>query len=114
MKPTNQLTEKQRYWLKHISAARTAGTALSVYAKKHQLKLKALHNWAWKFKKLGILAPAESKPFVKVVRHVKLPATSIVSSQTLALQIRFANDVQILMQVNPTELLSVLARVKAL
>lgn len=114
MKTLSHLTEKQRYWLKHITAARAAGVPLSAYANKHQLKLKALHNWAWKFKKLGILAPADAKPFVKVVRAAKLPTASIASITPIALQIRFANDIQIAAHIKPAELLSLLAKVKAL
>jgi hypothetical protein len=114
MKTTGHLTEKQRYWLKHITTARAAGTPLSAYAKKHQLKLKALHNWAWKFKTLGIIEPSGSKPFVKVVRDKKLlPATTELNA-TLAVQIRFANDIQVQMPVSSMQLLSLLAKVKAL
>ena len=114
MKTVSQLTEKQRYWLKHITTARAAGTPLSAYAKKHQLKLKALHNWAWKFKTLGILEPSGSKPFVKVVQDKKLLPVTTELNATLVVQIRFANDVQVQLPINSMQLLPILAKVKAL
>jgi hypothetical protein len=67
------LTAKQQYWFDHITAAKQQSLALSAYAAQHNLSLKRLYNWRWRFSKMISPAPAathKQSAFVKVLPPV--------------------------------------------
>lgn len=78
-KDTN-LTKTQRYWLDHIQQAHASGQGLSDYAAQHRLRLKALYQYRWLFRKRGVLDERkQTMAFVKVrPAAVPQPAPVIV------------------------------------
>ena len=60
------LTEKQRYWLKHIETAEREGLSPRVYAERHGLRTAQLYYWRSMLRRRGVLEtknePAEFVP----------------------------------------------------
>ncbi|MEM7621335.1 MAG: hypothetical protein AAF228_12950 [Pseudomonadota bacterium] len=61
------LTEKQRHWLGHLEACRSAGFSMKAYAEKHGLKLQQLYYWKKYLRQLGVLEVEQKATFVKAV-----------------------------------------------
>jgi transposase-like protein len=61
---SEELKERQRYWLEHLRAARARGLKLAEYAREAQLESDALYRWRALFKRQGISieASAETAP----------------------------------------------------
>jgi len=58
---TQNLTDKQRQWLKHIHACESSGTSIKAYAEQQGIKVKALYYWKKALVKKGML-PRSRKP----------------------------------------------------
>ena len=118
MDPTQEnkpLTEKQRYWMNHITTAQSQKLSLSRYASQHNLPLKALYNWHWLLKSKGLVgAEMSAKPFVPVVREHQPNPNKAHNAGYVNVTLSFANNTQVDIQVNTTDLGGVLAMVKAL
>ena len=110
---TNSLTKKQRFWLNHIQSAQSQGLSLSRYASQHDLSLKALYNWRWLLKRKGLMDNASPQPFVPVVQQPIIHRPRPLGGQA-QLHLRFANDTQVDLTIEPAQLSAVLAMVKAL
>ena len=109
------LTEKQRYWMNHITTAQSQNLSLSQYASEHSLPLKALYNWHWLLKSKGLLgAEMSPKPFVPVMREHQPNHIKPRNVDCTNLRLSFTNDTQIDIQIDTTDLGAVLAIVKAL
>ena len=64
------LTAKQQYWFNHLNAAQQQSQPLSVYAAQHNLSLKRLYNWRWKFSKQTLAPTLKKSAFVKMLPPV--------------------------------------------
>lgn len=74
------ITEKQRYWLKHVRAADISDGTISEYAATNTLSLKSLYQWKVKLIRLKLYKPDSVSPesnFLSVSPS-KQPTTSIV------------------------------------
>ena len=107
-----KLTTKQQYWLDHLKKAKGGNIPLSEYAKANDLKLNALYNWHWILKSKGAIDRSETKPFVRVVQST---ARSIGQNPLVSnVQIRFANQTQVELQLTSVEIPQLLSWVKSL
>ncbi len=103
-----ELTERQRYWLEHVKAAKDRGMTLVDYAAEQGLKLKDLYNWKSRLIKLGTLESSasirdfmavrmESEPLrragccVHLSNGVKVEWTSPLSEQSLVRILQLAS-----------------------
>lgn len=73
-----ELSERQRYWRKHIQAAERKGEPLRHYAKRRGLSEHSLYEAKRQLRQRGVLAPAaERRPasprFVRVVAGASEP-----------------------------------------
>jgi hypothetical protein len=69
------LTAKQQYWFDHLNAAQQQSQPLSVYAGQHNLSLKRLYNWRWKFSKQTPSPTSQKTAFVKMLPPVASTST---------------------------------------
>ena len=65
------LTKKQREWLRHLRACRRSGSRVKDYAAEHGIPVQSLYQAAKRLRKCGVLAPSGRQPrtpkgFVKV------------------------------------------------
>jgi hypothetical protein len=58
-----ELSERQRYWLKHIRTAERKGEPLKHYAKRLRLSEQALYEAKRRLRLHGVLAPAPKRRF---------------------------------------------------
>lgn len=84
------LTTKQRYWFDHIAAAQQNAQSLSDYAAQHNLSLKRLYNWRWKFSKQTPAPALKKSAFVKM-----LPPTVSTPSNEMAVAAILPNGVRL-------------------
>lgn len=75
MPDTEQLTERKRYWLKHIQACEANQQSLKAYAREKGLNITSLYYARKQLKRKGVLASA-SRPqqFVRVAAPVAMSA----------------------------------------
>jgi transposase-like protein len=73
---SEELKERQRYWLEHLRAASARGLKLAEYAREAQVESDALYRWRALFKRQGISieASAETVPVSFAAVRV-VPAT---------------------------------------
>ena len=108
------LTEKQRYWLKHITTAQSQNLSLSQYARQHDLSPKALYNWHWLLKSKGIMNHTAVRSFVPVVHPQLKSRHEILSVGHAHLRIVFASGTEVEIKIDTAQLREVLIAVKAL
>lgn len=67
----DELTERQRFWLRHLRACEVSGQTSIDYAKAHDLKVKSLYSARKALAEKGALPPAPPNGFqrVQVVDH---------------------------------------------
>ena len=71
---TDAVSDKQRAWLQHIEACRSAGVSMKAYAESQGLDLQRFYFWKGQLKKLGAIdANADAGP-VDPVRLVPAAA----------------------------------------
>jgi len=58
---TEELKERQRYWLQHLQAASARGVSLAEYARTEQLDSDALYRWRKLFRRKGEITGKQSK-----------------------------------------------------
>jgi len=75
MSETNELTERQRYWLAHIKACEQSGLSARAYADEHGLKVNSLYNARHLLKAKGVLCRAEAEEPQGVQRTPAEPKT---------------------------------------
>ena len=63
---TKPLTDKQRYWLKHIERCHADGQSLASYADAHDLDVKSLYRWKNTLSKLGCFKSMSATMFTRV------------------------------------------------
>jgi len=63
---TQHLTDKQRYWLKHIQACQASGISIKDYAEQQGIQIKSLYYWKKTLVKKGVL-PRSRKPRIPAV-----------------------------------------------
>lgn len=80
-KPKTALTKRQRYWLRHITAADASGGTLVAYAKAHKLKVRDLYQWKTALGRRGLLPGKRAKPagssFVPVKQASPAPSPPV-------------------------------------
>ena len=60
-KTEKDLSERQRYWLKHLRAAERRGEPLNAYAKRLGLSESSLYESKSRLRSCGVLAPAPQR-----------------------------------------------------
>mgnify|MGYP000280100830 CR=1 FL=1 len=76
---TEQLTKRQRYWLKHIERAAERGETLKEYAKRRRMSVGAMYQAKSALMKLGVLARQEQAVVVADFVPVRIePAARFV------------------------------------
>ena len=76
---TEQLTKRQRYWLKHIEHAAERGETLKEYAKRRRMSVGAMYQAKSALMKLGVLARQEQAVVVADFVPVRIePAAPFV------------------------------------
>jgi predicted HAD superfamily hydrolase len=109
MEPTQQLTEKQRYWHEHIERARDTDNSLAAYAKEQNLDVKTLYHYQSVLRQKGVIQ-SEAK-------FTRLTQTSIIEQQNpfsdqICIQLR--NGHRIVIPINAIDLNTLLHTVNAL
>lgn len=61
MHPSNELTEKQTEWLKHLKRSEEQGLSLAAYGQANGIAVKKLYQWRWLLKKKGQQSFAKEK-----------------------------------------------------
>ena len=59
---TTTLTEKQQYWLKHLTAIEIFDGTLKQYAETHNLILQDIYSWKSQLRQKGVIDPAPLSP----------------------------------------------------
>ena len=54
------ITDRQRYWLKHVKAADLSDGTIAEYAQVHDVSLKGLYQWKTKLMKVKLYSPAST------------------------------------------------------
>jgi hypothetical protein len=76
---TEQLTKRQRYWLKHIERAAERGETLKEYAKRRRISVGAMYQAKSNLMKLGVLPRQEQAVVVTDFVPVQIkPAAPLV------------------------------------
>ncbi len=57
-----ELSERQRYWLKHLRSAEGADESIKAYAKRRGLSEHSLYEAKRRLRALGVIAPAPKRP----------------------------------------------------
>ena len=75
------LSERQRYWLKHLRAAERQGEPVKRYAKRLGLSESSLYEAKRRLRALGVIAPSPKRPtpspgFVRVAVQAPTPAAT--------------------------------------
>lgn len=86
-----ELTESQRFWLKHYQACRTSGKVMADYAREHGLAVKSFYYWRKRLMQLGAIAP-ESPSTSPVFHKVQIKPVQVGNS--VHCHIRFPNGVE--------------------
>ena len=63
------LSERQRYWLKHLRAAERAGEPVTTYAKRLGLSEQSMYEAKRRLRAYGLIAPAIARKTVKTTPH---------------------------------------------
>jgi len=94
---TDNLTDKQRHWLKHIQACQTAGISFKAYAQKNGIEVKTLYYWKKALLKKGILPKTHHiKRTAPVFQRAKIATQPVAQYKiqfTNGIQINFNDDV---------------------
>jgi hypothetical protein len=109
MEPTQQLTEKQRYWYEHLERARRTDNSLAAYAKEQNLDVKTLYHYQSVLRRKGVVQSE--------VKFTRLTQTSVIKQQNppndqICIQLR--NGHRIVMPINAIDLNTLLQTVNAL
>ena len=90
---TQDLTDKQQHWLKHIQACASSGVSVKAYAEQHGIKIKTLYYWKKALVKKGVL-PRSRKPRTPAVTFQR---AQVIHKHTRDNQwnIRLPNGIQI-------------------
>ena len=102
--PTPTLTERQRFWLKHIRAC--GDGSLKAYAEANKLSPGALYEAKSRFKRLGVLSAAKGRRFTRVEAAPAAPPTLC--------RVRLPNGVSVEVACEPGHWPALLASVAAL
>ncbi|MBA3562420.1 MAG: hypothetical protein H0W33_00120 [Gammaproteobacteria bacterium] len=80
-----ELSERQQYWLEHITAADASDGTLVAYAAAHELNVKDLYQWKTAFARRGVLpGKAGKRAFVRVATPPP-PAAALPTSCSITL-----------------------------
>lgn len=72
------MTDRQRYWLKHVKAADLSDHSITEYAIAHDVSLKGLYQWKTKLMKLKHYQPADGPPAADFVPVTSSPAKTLL------------------------------------
>ena len=90
LQPDEELTEPQRYWLKHYLASEDSGKSMAEYAREHGLVITAFYYWKKRLVQLGAIAN-ERLPNPPVFHKVTIKREQCVDATC---RIRFPNGVE--------------------
>ena len=77
---SEELKERQRYWLDHLRAASAQGLKLAEYARVGQLDSDALYRWRALFKRQGISIAASAEAVPVSFAAVRVATAELCSS----------------------------------
>ncbi len=77
---SEELKERQRYWLDHLRAAGAQGLKLGEYARVAQLDSDALYRWRALFKRQGISMAASAEAVPVSFAAVRVATAEVCSS----------------------------------
>lgn len=77
---SEELKERQRYWLEHLRAASPQGLKLAEYARVAQLDSDALYRWRALFKRQGISIAASTEAVPVSFAAVRVATAEVCSS----------------------------------
>ncbi|HEV2270617.1 MAG TPA: hypothetical protein VGR92_14265 [Steroidobacteraceae bacterium] len=84
---SEELKERQRYWLEHLRAANAQGLKLAAYARVAQLDSDALYRWRALFKRQGILIAASTEAVPVSFAAVRVARAEVCSSGEVSVYI---------------------------
>ena len=87
---SDELKERQQYWLQHLQAAGARGVSLAEYARKEQLDSDCLYRWRALFKRKGVITANEPEDAA-----VRFSAVRISSAAVNAVTVRVGSVLQI-------------------
>ena len=90
LQPDDELTESQRYWLKHYQASEVSGRSMAEYAREHGLAITAFYYWKKRLVQLGAIA-TEGLSDPPVFRKVTFKREQRVDATC---RIRFPNGIE--------------------
>ncbi len=86
---TPTLTEKQQYWLKHLTDVETFDGTLKQYAEAHNLVLQDIYSWKSQLRQKGLIEPAPLSPKKNKPTFAKVQQSQLHGSKSF--QFRLGN-----------------------
>ena len=79
-RPEQELTEAQRFWLKHYQACQMANQSLAEYARAHGLAIKSFYYWTRRLRQLKAIEsePQRQQPPQPLFHPVRVQRTPVV------------------------------------
>ncbi len=87
-KTEKDLSERQRYWLRHLREAERKGEALNAYAKRLGLSESSLYESKSRLRAWGVLAPALRRVSPPEFVRIEVPAATRIPA---SLRVRLAS-----------------------
>ncbi len=89
-KAEKDLTERQRYWLKHLRAAERTGEPLKSYAERLGLSEYSMYEAKRRLRVLGVIAPAAPRK-TAAPRFTRVTAAPRESASVTSLRVRLSS-----------------------
>ncbi len=89
-KAEKDLSERQRYWLKHIRAAEHQGEPLKTYAKRLGLSAHSMYEAKRRLRGYGLIAPAPHRQAAPS-RFTRVAVEPLQTSLVISLRVRLAS-----------------------
>lgn len=89
-KAEKDLSERQRYWLKHLRAAERQGEPLKTYAKRLGLSEHSMYEAKRRLRAYGLIAPAAHRK-TGPSRFTRVAVGPIHASPAISLRVRLAS-----------------------
>ncbi len=89
-KVESDLTERQRYWLRHLRAAERAGGPLKTYAERLGLSEHSMYEAKCRLRVLGVIAPAARRK-TAAPRFTRVTVAPGESASVTSLRVRLSS-----------------------
>jgi hypothetical protein len=98
---SEELKQRQRYWLEHLRTANTQGVTLAEYARVAQVDSDALYRWRALFKRRGVPIVASPGDVPVSFAAVRVAATEVGSGNGVTVYVGAAVQVRCLSWPDP-------------